>query len=56
MPSRNVVREFDTDSLYHVYNRGVNKDLIFKDERDYSVFLSFLKYALLSDEHINKKT
>lgn len=40
--------------MYHVYNRGVDKALIFKDKRDYAVFLSFLKYALLSDDS-NKK-
>lgn len=50
MPSRNIVKQFAADSMYHVYNRGVNKSLIFTDQRDYAVFLSFLKYALLSDE------
>lgn len=34
--------------MYHVYNGGVDKRIIFVDERDYAVFLSFLKYALLS--------
>lgn len=52
MPSKNVVKKFDVDSMYHVYNRGNNKRQIFFDEKDYAVFLSFLKYALLSDEHI----
>jgi putative transposase len=33
--------------MYHVYNRGVEKRIIFLDERDYAVFLSFLKHALL---------
>lgn len=50
MPSKNVVKQFDSDSMYHVYNRGVNKMNIFNDKRDYAVFLSFLKYALLSNE------
>lgn len=50
MPSKNVVKDFEADAMYHVYNRGVNKMDIFTDKRDYSVFLSFLKYALLSDE------
>jgi len=55
MPSRNVVKQFEPDSMYHVYNRGVDKRVIFKDKRDYAVFLSFLKYALLSSEEIRKK-
>lgn len=50
MPSKNVVKQFEADAMYHVYNRGVNKMDIFTDERDYAVFLSFLKYALLSNE------
>lgn len=33
--------------MYHVYNRGVDARKIFNDERDYAVFLSFIKYALL---------
>lgn len=52
MPSKNIVKHYDSDAMYHVYNRGNNKRQIFFDERDYAVFLSFLKYALLSDESI----
>jgi len=51
MPSKNSVKNYDVDSMYHVYNRGNNKRQIFFDERDYAVFLSFLKFALLSDEN-----
>ena len=51
MPSKNSVKQFDTDSMYHVYNRGNNKRQIFFDDNDCAVFLSFLKYALLSDEN-----
>jgi putative transposase len=54
MPSRNSVKSFEPESMYHVYNRGVDKRIIFKDERDYAVFLSFLKYALLSDDEIKQ--
>lgn len=52
MPSRNAIKNFEPDSMYHVYNRGVDKRIIFTDERDYAVFLSFLKYALLSDDEL----
>ena len=55
MPSKNVTKQFDVDSMYHVYNRGNNKRQIFFDERDYAVFLSFLKYALMSDEDFHAK-
>lgn len=54
MPSRNTVKSFEPEAMYHVYNRGVDKRVIFVDERDYIVFLSFLKYALLSDDELKK--
>jgi putative transposase len=53
MPSRNAIKNFEPESMYHVYNRGVDKRIIFTDERDYAVFLSFLKFALLSDEELS---
>ena len=47
MPSRNIIKPYLADGYYHIYNRGVNKRTIFKDEQDYSVFLSYLKTYLL---------
>ncbi len=39
------------NSYYHIYNRGVEKRLIFLDQQDYNVFLSYLKeYLLPKDE------
>ena len=52
MPSRNAIKNYEPDSMYHVYNRGVDKRIIFTDEKDYAVFLNFLKFALLSDEEL----
>ncbi len=46
MPSRNITKDYITHSYYHVYNRGVNKQTIFHDEQDYSVFLGLLKRYL----------
>ncbi len=40
--------------MWHVYNRGVDKRIIFEDDQDYSVFLNLLKYALMSPEKIEK--
>ncbi|OVE78496.1 hypothetical protein BVY00_02575 [bacterium G20] len=54
MPSRNVVREFAPDSYYHVYNRGVEKRIIFTDDQDYTVFLGLLK-KYLSGESPDKQ-
>lgn len=46
MPARNSIKEYKSDSYYHIYNRGVEKRLIFIDEQDYNVFLSYLKNYL----------
>ena len=46
MPSRNVIRKFTENGIYHVYNRGVEKRNIFLDEQDYAVFLHLLKFYL----------
>ena len=46
MPSRNSIKHFAEDQMWHVYNRGVDKRNIFLDDQDYIVFLSFLKTAL----------
>ncbi len=46
MPSRNIVKIYAEDGFYHVYNRGVNKQDIFLDAKDYSVFLNLLKRYL----------
>lgn len=47
MPAKNSVKEFVSDSFYHLYNRGVEKRIIFNDEQDYTVFLSYLKTYLV---------
>lgn len=49
MPTRNRVKVYIPDSYYHVYSRGVNKRLIFKEESDYSVFLNLLKRYLAKE-------
>ena len=47
MPARNSIKQYIENGYYHIYNRGVEKRLIFLDEQDYSVFLSYLKEYLL---------
>lgn len=54
MPSRNIIKEYAPDSYYHVYNRGVAKNLIFKNDTDYSVFLSLFKRYLSNEAHTSK--
>lgn len=47
MPARNSIKQYVENSYYHLYNRGVEKRLIFLDQQDYAVFLSYLKEYLL---------
>lgn len=46
MPAKNALKPYITDAYYHIYNRGVNKRLIFKEDRDYKIFLSYLSFYL----------
>jgi len=53
MASKNSVKSDIKDGYYHIYNRGVGKMTIFKNEADYGVFLSYLKEYL--SPPLNKK-
>ncbi len=46
-------KEFAENEIYHIYNRGVGKIAIFKDDEDFKVFLFRLKENLFP-ELINK--
>lgn len=46
MPSRNREKVYLAENFYHVYNRGVNKKAIFRDNDDYAVFLNLMKRYL----------
>ena len=50
MAAKNSLKVYSENSYYHLYNRGVEKRLIFQDEQDYSVFLSYLKTYLTPKE------
>lgn len=47
MPAKNATKVYLENCYYHLYNRGVEKRLIFMDPQDYAVFLSYLKEYLL---------
>lgn len=46
MPAKNSIKFPVENGYYHIYNRGVNKQLVFESPQDYSVFLNYLKEAL----------
>lgn len=55
MPSPNTLKIYTEDGLYHVYNRGVEKRLIFHDREDYSKFLYLLKIYLTPLDELRKE-
>jgi len=54
VPSRNIVKTYLENGYYHVYNRGVEKRVIFLDEQDCKVFLHYLKLYLSPIEDLKK--
>jgi putative transposase len=46
MPARNSIKKYIQNGYYHIYNRGVEKRIIFEDDQDYAVFLSYIKNYL----------
>ncbi|RJP47630.1 MAG: hypothetical protein C4584_00105 [Armatimonadetes bacterium] len=52
MPARHRIKQYLENSYYHIYNRGVEKRLIFLDEQDCSVFLSYLKDYLMPKNEV----
>lgn len=54
MPSRNTIRIDTGDSYYHVYARGSNKMLIFREDNDKDYFLSLLARYLSVKPAVSK--
>ncbi|TSC97303.1 MAG: hypothetical protein CEN88_82 [Candidatus Berkelbacteria bacterium Licking1014_2] len=46
MPGKNTIKIYAENTWYHIYNRGVEKRVIFQDEQDYATFLFFVKKYL----------
>lgn len=49
MPSKHIEKVYSADAYYHIYNRGVGKRSIFKEDEDYIVFLNLLKRHLSAE-------
>ena len=46
MPSENVVKDYQKNSFYHVYNRGVAKSNVFRSRNDMNKFLHYMGNAV----------
>lgn len=56
MPAKNSLKTYVEGGYYHIYNRGVEKRAIFLDNRDYAVFINYLKeYLSPKDDSIYLK-
>lgn len=55
MPGRNLEKIYVEDSYYHVYGRGHNKTVVFRDKDDYVVFLYLFKRYLSNKPVQDKK-
>lgn len=55
MPSKNTIKEYVEGGFYHIYNRGVEKRLIFQDREDYTKFLYLLKLYLSPIDVLSKE-
>ena len=56
MPSRNVLKRYGDQTYYHIYNRGVEKRNVFREDIDYLVLLNYIKEALLPEPEIPPDT
>lgn len=53
MPTRNAIKQYEANAYYHIYTRGVNKDLVFIDDLDKAYFLSLFKRYLSGERAIS---
>lgn len=53
MPSRNILKQYVSESYYHVYLRGASKTQIFQDKTDYEKFLSLFERYLSKDPKLS---
>ena len=54
MPSRNVIKQRLSESYYHVYARGNNKQKIFLDDNDYRYFIKLIERYLSKEQQVSK--
>ena len=56
MPKKNVVKMYGADRYYHIYNRGGNRQDIFREPNDYYYFLSLFKRHLSDEAEIDSNS
>ena len=56
MPCKYSVKQYKENGYYHIFNRGVEKRIIFQDRKDHLVFLSYLKTYLKPKDALTLQT
>ena len=54
MPTKNIVKEYGAGEYYHIYNRGVAKQDIFRESYDYEYMLWLFKKYLSGEKVLDK--
>ncbi|MDP1709992.1 MAG: transposase [bacterium] len=49
-----MIKTYIKDGIYHIYNRGVEKRIIFENEQDYKIFMNYLGEYLTVPENTLK--
>ena len=47
MPAKSRIKEYEAGGYYHIYNRGVARNVVFADAQDFAVWMSYLRVYLL---------
>lgn len=55
MPSQYRIRNYQENSFYHIYNKGIGKSNIFLNDDDYEKFLEYLEIYLAPKDAANSK-
>ncbi|MFC1621855.1 transposase [Patescibacteria group bacterium] len=49
MPTKNAVKDYKEHGIYHIYNRGVNKETFLFSEEDFEIVLMLLQRYLIEN-------
>lgn len=49
MPIRNVIKQYGAEQYYHIYSRGINKQVIFQEQSDFRFFEALLARYLSNE-------
>jgi len=54
MPRKNSLKPYVAGGYYHIYNRGADKNVIYREEVDYGYFFHLIKMGLINLEEVKR--